>query len=691
MSFGLNSSRFIFVLLLILGMQFSHAQQGRLDSLNKALPELRGNARIDCLCDLSEVYRYLGTYDSSTSVALRAAKESEMLQYEFGKAEAYYNLGYIDYETSDFAGSESSCHRAIEIFSRNGSERQLARAYSLLGLAIWAQSKFDRANEAFDQANALFTQLGDSAGVGETYTRMALAEGERGNYEKSFEYCLKALSFKSKGALIALGQLHADVGDYETALKYYDSVKGDIYRMQLYLRVGELYFLRKEYDSSAYYYRMYIAQQINPSKYALSKPHALLGSLHLAIKNYDSALYYLRSALAEFKEVNNRNWMMRSLLTLGNAYKEIGDLKAAAASAKELLAASRESGARQYIRDARYLLFQLSDAAGDKTNAYIHLKEYTSLNNAMDIDVSARRLAFFNASNEREQAQLKIDLLAKEQQLQQQELSRSLQQNRFLFASILGLALVGVVLVRNILLKKRNESNLRKLAESELQIQKLESKRQLSELEMQVLRTQMNPHFIFNSLNSINRFILQNKKAQATEYLTQFSRLVRMILQDSKSKSIPLRRELESLELYLSLEALRFDNHFLYKITIGDDVDTSTLRVPPLIIQPYAENAVWHGLMHKKEGGQLKIDVAVEDQFLLIKIVDDGIGRKQAASLAEQPNADHKSMGLDITSQRIAMTHGEMKLQSVIINDLVGPEGEPCGTEVILKLPVTYD
>ena len=345
---------------------------------------------------------------------------------------------------------------------------------------------------------------------------------------------------------------------------------------------------------------------------------------------------------------------MRSLLTLGKTYKEVGDLKSAAANANELLAASQESGARQYVRDARYLLFQLSDAIGDKASAYVHLKEYTILNNTIDIDVSARKLAFFNALNEREQARLKIDLLAKEQQLQQEELNRSYEQNKFLLISILGLALTGIVLGRNILLKKRNEAHRRKLAENELRIQKLESKKQLSELEMQVLRTQMNPHFIFNSLNSINRFILQNNKLQASEYLTQFSRLVRMILQDSQCKLITLQRELESLELYLSLEALRFDNHFSYQIIVDDKVDVSAMSVPPLIIQPYAENAVWHGLMHKKERGQLKIEVVIENKFLLIKILDDGIGRKQASHLADQ-SADHKSMGLGITSQRIDM------------------------------------
>jgi LytS/YehU family sensor histidine kinase len=313
------------------------------------------------------------------------------------------------------------------------------------------------------------------------------------------------------------------------------------------------------------------------------------------------------------------------------------------------------------------------------------------LNNAIAIDVSARKLAFYNAWNERQQAQLKIDLLAKEQQLQQEELRSSLQQNRFLFISILGIIVTGIVLIRNILLKKRNEAHLREIAENELRIQKLETKRQLGELEMQVLRTQMNPHFIFNSLNSINRFILQSDRLQASEYLTQFSNLVRRILQDSQSKMITMQRELESLELYLSLEALRFDNHFSYSITVDPDLDISTVNVPPLVIQPYTENAVWHGLLHKTEKGILKIEIAPEQGFLLIKISDDGIGRKQAGQLAEQHAGSHKSMGIGITSQRIEMAHDDVRVTSVTINDLIDANGDPCGTQVILKLPLSHD
>ena len=139
-----------------------------------------------------------------------------------------------------------------------------------------------------------------------------------------------------------------------------------------------------------------------------------------------------------------------------------------------------------------------------------------------------------------------------------------------------------------------------------------ELQQQRTEMEMQALRAQMNPHFIFNSLNSINRFILQNNRAQASEYLTKFSKLVRMILQNSQASLITLESELESLELYLNLEALRFNYHFDYNITVPKDLDIEVLQVPPLILQPYVENAIWHGLMHKEEKGHLDIDISEE-------------------------------------------------------------------------------
>jgi ligand-binding sensor domain-containing protein len=232
-----------------------------------------------------------------------------------------------------------------------------------------------------------------------------------------------------------------------------------------------------------------------------------------------------------------------------------------------------------------------------------------------------------------------------------------------------------------------------------LQLERSEKDKQLAdirqkaaELEMQALRAQMNPHFIFNSLNSINRFILQNNRVQASEYLTKFSKLVRLILHNSQVPLITLESELESLQLYLELESLRFNYHFGYKISVAPELDIAILKVPPLIIQPYVENAIWHGLMHKEEKGQLDIELSQEGNWLFLRIADDGIGRKNATAMASKSATRHKSMGLQITADRIAMIQpAGSKEPAVRIIDLVATDGSAAGTEIIIKIPVIYD
>jgi hypothetical protein len=238
--------------------------------------------------------------------------------------------------------------------------------------------------------------------------------------------------------------------------------------------------------------------------------------------------------------------------------------------------------------------------------------------------------------------------------------------------------------------KLQLERSARETQLAEMRQRAAELLQQKTELEMQALRAQMNPHFIFNSLNSINRFILQNNKTQASEYLTKFSKLVRLILQNSQASLITLESELEALELYLDLEALRFDHRFGYKISVPKDLDIEVLKVPPLIIQPYTENAIWHGLMHKEDKGQLDIEVSEEGDHLYFKIADNGIGRKQAAAIASKSATKHKSMGLRITQDRIAMLQKVNGESPVKIIDLENADGSAAGTEVIIKMPVVF-
>jgi ligand-binding sensor domain-containing protein len=256
------------------------------------------------------------------------------------------------------------------------------------------------------------------------------------------------------------------------------------------------------------------------------------------------------------------------------------------------------------------------------------------------------------------------------------------------FRIITGLFLITIIYV---LLRWRIQQKFRRRlerSENEKQLAKLQQ--QKAELEMQALRAQMNPHFIFNSLNSINMFILENNKLQASEYLSKFSRLVRLILHNSQEAFIPLENELEALRLYLQLESLRFQNKFEYQILVNDELDAKGLKVPPLIIQPYAENAIWHGLMHKKEKGHLEVAIYLENESLFYRITDDGIGRKNAAEIKSKSTSTHKSMGMRITTDRLATLQHQNET-SLTITDLVLPDGKPGGTEVLIRIPAYYD
>jgi hypothetical protein len=204
--------------------------------------------------------------------------------------------------------------------------------------------------------------------------------------------------------------------------------------------------------------------------------------------------------------------------------------------------------------------------------------------------------------------------------------------------------------------------------------------------ELKTLRSQMKPHFIFNSLSSIQHFIIEREEESAHLYLSRFSDLMRKILENTQKNTISLAREIETLELYLSLEKLRFGENFEYRIVVAPDIIADAIEVPPMLIQPYAENAIWHGLLPKKENARLSLRFFMEDKTILVcEIKDNGVGRKQAAE--KQQGRTHSSTGMKNIEERIAILNRVSDTPiSVTIIDLYDELGYASGTKVILKL-----
>jgi tetratricopeptide (TPR) repeat protein len=273
-------------------------------------------------------------------------------------------------------------------------------------------------------------------------------------------------------------------------------------------------------------------------------------------------------------------------------------------------------------------------------------------------------------------AQYEADKTAKELEL----LSVKLQRNRLLIWVLIGgsgfIALTALLIISRYRFKSR---------------QRLEAmNHKISELNQTNLRQQMNPHFIFNTLNSIQYYVFQNDKISSNNYMTKFASLIRKTLENSRHTEISIKEELDALHLYLELEELRFKEKFEWTIRVDEEIDTLAYKIPTMLIQPYVENAITHGLINKENGkGFLNVELQLQNDQIHCIIEDNGIGRAKAMEIKQQKNGQHHSMGTNITESRLKLVNELYgKSMSVLYTDLMDSNGESAGTKVEINIPI---
>jgi LytS/YehU family sensor histidine kinase len=220
---------------------------------------------------------------------------------------------------------------------------------------------------------------------------------------------------------------------------------------------------------------------------------------------------------------------------------------------------------------------------------------------------------------------------------------------------------------------------------------KSEFTRQLATIEMRALQSQMNPHFIFNCINSIQGFILKNKTDEALGYLMDFAKILRLTLENASKEYIGLEEELQYIQYYLNLELMRFDQKFKVEILLPDDINPQIIQIPPMIIQPHVENAIRHGLLHKQdENGLLTIRFLVDEDALKCLIEDNGVGRRKSNEIESWKQLTHKPPSTRITQDRIDLLNKSTQSDKykVTITDLHAEKGEGSGTQVEIILPL---
>jgi ligand-binding sensor domain-containing protein len=247
------------------------------------------------------------------------------------------------------------------------------------------------------------------------------------------------------------------------------------------------------------------------------------------------------------------------------------------------------------------------------------------------------------------------------------------------------IGVIILVLLFVFLIARKVIKSIKKKEEEKTRVNKL-----VSELQLSSLQAQMNPHFIFNAINSIQNYVLNKKEDEAYNYLAKFSKLIRMVLNNTRENELSLYAEIETLNLYIELEQLRFDNSFEYTLTISEEVDLLDIEMPAMLIQPFVENAIWHGLMNLngERKGMLKVDISIENKLLKVVIEDNGIGRVKSNEFKDK--SIHHSVAMKLTEDRLEVLNklGNTKNIRVVTSDLYNEDNEACGTRVELFLPL---
>lgn len=393
-----------------------------------------------------------------------------------------------------------------------------------------------------------------------------------------------------------------------------------------------------------------------------------IAQIYIKKEQYPNALKIIEATMPTALETGNAFIIARLYNNLGLAQLKTSENELAERSLLDGYATADKHNLKDELAQASHLLSALYEEKQDYKKALTYKNKGISLDQEILNDGTIRYVNDILFRYDYEKKGNEIEVLAKQNEIVRLKLRKN---RTLLLIGVLSLILLAGILY--ILYRQYQLSNEKKLLT----------------LEQTMLRSQMNPHFLFNSLNSIKLYIINNDKKNAVHYLNKFSKLVRKILEASSQREIPLAEELETVELYMNIENIRFSNDINFTIDVHEDIDIHTVKIPSLILQPFLENALWHGLSSKEGEKDISLKLSPgEAGFINIAITDNGVGRDMAEKIKEGKILKRKSVGIDITKERLANFSKDYQNSfHVEIIDIYNDSNEPSGTKILLHIP----
>ncbi len=429
------------------------------------------------------------------------------------------------------------------------------------------------------------------------------------------------------------------------------------------LSIGTIFINAKQADSAEIYtLRAYHFIENNHKKFNKTQLYYNLATINGLKNDYTTQLKWLLKAYEMERNLmgNVGEHLVYGMNLRGACFLKLGRIT----EAQQCFSDAAQQATRLTNKaDAYYGLYQVAERLHQPQNALNFYKRFVETRDSMFNEENTKKLTQIEMNHEFAKKQVVIKA---EQEMELTLRDAENKQQKWIFA-LLFLGLLGTAGFVFYNYRQRQQ-------------------RRRTELELANLRAQINPHFIFNCLNSIYRYTKERDTVTAAKYLQKFSSLLRLVLENSRTEKITLARDLDALQLYVDIESLRFKEKLQYALEIDPEIDTTFVQIPGMLIQPHVENAIWHGLMHRETGGQIKVKITQPQEALLrIEVEDNGVGRAAAAEAESKSALTKKSLGQKITAERLKGT-GKLAFSETI--DLIDAQGNAMGTRVVMEIPL---
>ncbi len=608
-----------------------------------------------------------------------------------------------EYSSIDPDKGLSYTNQALALSTTIGWDKGIATAYNILGICCYYKSENPAALRYWDKGMVIFRRTGDKNGILKIIGNISSIYTVEGNYAKAIELCFEALKYAEElndtnSIAINLGNIGANYGYIKNnikALEYYKKAVamfmslGDKQSAAIFLgNIGNTYSnMTLPGDAIRYTDSALKLNEMSGDNEGITRSLNNLGNMYNDLGNYDKAINYVFKALARARKYGFKAQEVSAISHIGETLLQFASdstpqkkclsfpghhtpwclpadkaavLDTAIYFLKQGLAMSTDISDLNQLQANYHFLSEAEALTGNYKEAFENHKQYMRIKDS--VFSSDNKIKIANLETQRE-----LELKDKQIIIDRLEVAKKRNERALFGAALLLLLIIAVFVVRNI---------------------RLSTAKELSENKLNAFQARMNPHFIFNSLSSIQSLILNNETESSIDYLSEFSILMRQILDNSGQSKVTLKTEIDMLRSYIALEHLRFDG-FSRNITVAGNINEEALHVPGMVVQPFVENAILHGLVSRGDAGRLDVSFERDEKHVICTVEDNGVGRVRSGEINRKRSRSRQSHGTAIATNRLTLLNDKKKglVNKVEYTDKM-ENGIAAGTKVTIYLPI---